>query len=123
MESWDNILLLHEINIENPLTVAKARNILTKFTHAGAVLIGADILLSGEIKPSHLINGAMLGVSTTGVGTIIAGVWFIADYGTMGINYIFTGEAKGISDMIDESIGTYELYEGIYKLTNGVSQS
>jgi hypothetical protein len=37
-------------------------------------LIGADILLSGEIKPSHLINGAMLGVSTTGVGTIIAGV-------------------------------------------------
>ena len=46
--------------------------------------------------------------------TIIAGVWFIADYGTMGINYIFTGEAKGISDMIDESIGTYELYEGIY---------
>ncbi|WP_295364731.1 hypothetical protein [uncultured Prevotella sp.] len=41
----------------------------------------------------------------------------------MGINYIFTGEAKGISDMIDESIGTNELYEGIYKLTNGVSQS
>lgn len=35
-------------------------------------------------------------------------------YGTMGINYIFTGEANGISDMIDESIGTYELYEGIY---------
>lgn len=86
------------------LTVAKARNISTKLTHAGAVLIGAvligaDILLSGEIKPSHLINGAMLGVSITGVGTIIAGVWFIADYGTMGINYIFTGEAKGISDI------------------------
>ena len=81
------------------LTVAKARNISTKLTHTGAVLIGADILLSGEIKPSHLINGAMLGVSTTGVGTIIAGVWFIADYGTMGINYIFTGEAKGISDI------------------------
>ena len=96
------------------LTVAKARNISTKLTYAGAVLIGADILLSGEIKPSHLINGAMLGVSTTGVGTIIAGVCFIAGYGTMRINYIFTGEAKGISDMIDESIGTYELYEGIY---------
>ena len=81
------------------LTVAKARNISTKLTHAGAVLTGADILLSGEIKPSHLINGAMLGVSTTGVGTIIAGVWFIAGYGTMRINYIFTGEAKGISDI------------------------
>ena len=96
------------------LTVAKARNISTKLTYAGAVLTGADILLSGEIKPSHLKNGAMLGVSTTGVGTIIAGVWFIADYGTMGINYIFTREAQGISDMIDESIGTYELYEGFY---------
>lgn len=70
-----------------------------------------------------MFYGSMLGVSTTGVGTIIAGVWFIADYGTMGINYSFTGEAKGISDMIDESIGTYELYEGIYKLTSGVSQS
>ena len=81
------------------LTVAKARNISTKLTYAGAVLTGADILLSGEIKPSHLINGAMLGVSITGVGTIIAGVWFIAGYGTMRINYIFTGEAKGISDI------------------------
>ena len=81
------------------LTVAKARNISTKLTYAGAVLTGADILLSGEIKPSHLINGAMLGVSTTGVGTIIAGVWFIAGNGTMRINYIFTGEAKGISDI------------------------
>lgn len=53
-------------------------------------------------------------VCLTGVGTIIAGVWFIAGYGTMRINYIFTGETKGISDMIDESIGTYELYEDIY---------
>ena len=41
----------------------------------------------------------MLGVSTNGAGTIIAGVWFIAGYGTMRINYIFTGEAKGISDI------------------------
>ena len=70
-----------------------------------------------------MFYGSMLGVSTTDVGTIIAEVWFIAGYGTMGINYIFTGEAKGISDMIDESIGTYELYEGIYKLTRGCVKS
>ena len=82
------------------LTVAKARNISTKLTYAGAVLTGADIHLSGEIKPSHLINGAMLGVSTTGVGTIIAGVWFIAGYGTMRINYIFTG---GLDTCLDDT--------------------
>lgn len=35
----------------------------------------------------------MLGVSTTGVGTIIAGVWFIAGYGTMRINYILGWES------------------------------
>ena len=46
----------------------------------------------------------MLGVSTTGVGTIIAGVWFIADYGTMGINYIFTGEDKKKYDDIVKSV-------------------
>ena len=106
---------LSVVNRERQIqTVAKARNISNKLTKVGGVLIGADILLSGELKPSHAINGLMLGISTTGVGTIVAGVWFIADYGTMGINYIFTGEAKSISDMIDDSIGTYELYEGFY---------
>lgn len=56
----------------------------------------------------------MLGASTTGVGAIVAGVWFIADFGTMGVNYLINGEAKGIGDMIDESVGTLELYDGVY---------
>ena len=50
----------------------------------------------GSVTPGHPELDLERG---TGVGTIIAGVWFIADYGTMGINYIFTGEAKGISDI------------------------
>ena len=56
----------------------------------------------------------MLGASTTGVGAIVAGVWFIADFGTMGVNYLINGEVKGIGDMIDESVGTLELYDGVY---------
>lgn len=95
-------------------TVAKARNLSNNLIKAGGSLILADIFLSGEIKPSHAVNGVMLGISTTGIGTMVAGAWFLADYGTMGINYVFTGEPKSISDMIDESIGTYEFYEGFY---------
>jgi RHS repeat-associated protein len=94
--------------------VAGARNLSGKLTKIGGVLIAADIVLSGELKPSHAINAAMLAASTTGVGAIAAGIWFIADFGTMGVNYLLNGEAKGIGDMIDESVGTIELYEGVY---------
>lgn len=95
-------------------TVSNVRNFSTKLTRIGGGLLVADITLSGELKPSHAINAFMLGASTTGVGAIFAGAWFLADIGTMGLIYLINGEAKGIGDMIDESIGTYELYEGIY---------
>ena len=94
--------------------VAKVRGIGDKLTKAGAVLLVADIALSGELKPSHGINAAMLAASTTGVGAIVAGVWFLADFGTMGVNYLLGNGAKGIGDMIDESVGTYKMYEGVY---------
>ncbi|MBK1896676.1 RHS repeat domain-containing protein [Chryseobacterium paridis] len=94
--------------------VKNIRNISSKLTKAGGILLGADIILSGEIKPSHFVNGFMLGLSTSGVGSIVAGAWFIADFGTMGANYLINGEAKGLGDMLDESIGTYEIYDGIY---------
>ena len=95
-------------------TVAKPRSLSTKLSKAGGVLIIADIGLSGELKPSHVINAALLAASSTGVGTLAAGIWFIADFGTMGVNYIFIGEAKGIGDIIDNSIGTVEMWEGVY---------
>ena len=79
------------------------------------IQVATDIVLSGEVKPSHLINGVMLGASTTGVGSIVAGIWFIADYGTGAYNYIFTPDGfRTISDIIDESVGTYEMYDGLY---------
>lgn len=56
----------------------------------------------------------MSGASTTGVGAIFAGAWFIADFGTMGVIYLFTGNATGLGDMIDNRVGTFEIYKGVY---------
>jgi RHS repeat-associated protein len=94
--------------------VAGARNLSNKITKVSGLLLVADIGLSGEIKPSHGINAAMLLVSTTGVGAIVAGVWFITDFGVLGYNYFVFGEVKSLSDIIDNKIGTFEMYEGLY---------
>ena len=94
--------------------VKGVRNVASKLTKVGGALLVADIAMSGEIKTSHAINAFMLGISTTGVGSIVAGVWFIADFGTMGVNYLLNGEAKGLSDIIDENTGSIELYDGLY---------
>lgn len=93
-----------------------ARSLGTKLTAAGGALLVADVAMSGEIKTSHLINGAMLAVSMSGVGSIVAGAWFVADMGTMGVNYLINGEAKGLGDMIDEATGgpLVEMYDGLY---------
>lgn len=61
----------------------------------------------------------MLGASTTGVGSIVAGVWFIADYGTGAYNYIFTPDGfRTLSDVIDQSSWgqtiTIDMYNGFY---------
>lgn len=88
-------------------TVSKYRKTAGKLTKASGVLLVADIAISGEIRPSHAINGAMIGVSTTGVGSIVAAIWFAADMGTMGINLLISGEAKGLGDIIDEGLSSY----------------
>ena len=94
--------------------VQNVRNMSSKLTKLGGALVITDVALSGELKPSHVINSVMLGASTTGVGAIVSGVWFVADFGTMGVNYLLGNGAKGIGDMIDESTGKIEMYEGAY---------
>lgn len=98
--------------------VQNARNLSTKLTKVGGALLVADIALFGDIKPSHIINGAMLGASTTGVGSIVAGIWFVADFGRMGVNYLIYNEARGLGDIIDESnfgrAVTVKMYDGLY---------
>jgi RHS repeat-associated protein len=110
---WDNFGA-KAIRAKQVETVAPARALNGVLSKAGGALLIADIGLSGELKPSHAINGIMLGVSTTGVGAIAAGAWFVADFGTMGINYLINGEATGLGDMADRYFGTYKMYDGIY---------
>jgi hypothetical protein len=65
-------------------------------------------------SPSQGINIIMAGISWTGVGSVVAGAWFIADFGTMGVNYLRGNGAVGLGDMLDNNIGTIEMYEGLY---------
>jgi len=94
--------------------VQNVQNISTRLTKISGVIIIADVALSGELKPSHAINAAMLGATTTGVGAIASGVWFIADFRTIGVNYLLGNGAKSLGNMIDESTGKIEMYDRSY---------
>lgn len=88
--------------------VSKYRNIADKVNKGGGgVLLLADIAASGEIKVSHGINLAVTLASGTVIGGVVAVVWFAADYGTMGINLLISGEAKSLGDIIDEKLSDY----------------
>lgn len=67
-------------------------------------MIGADILISGEIRPSHGINTFMLAISSTGVGAIVAAGWFAIDMSVGGYNWLAHGEFESLSDIIDKKI-------------------
>ncbi len=60
----------------------------------------------------------MLGISGTGVGSIVAGAWFITDMGVGAINYISGSGLSTLSDVIDQSDWgkrhTVEMYDGLY---------
>ena len=58
-----------------------------------------DIFNNSQINTSDAINTFMTGISFTGVGAVVAGVWFVADIGTG----IITGTS--LSDRIDNSVG------------------
>lgn len=92
---------------------ANAKSITPSLLRKGGYFLAvADIGLSGEIKPSHVVSVVLVGASTTGVGAIFAGVYFIADIGTG----LITG--KSISERLDgwveNNYGKLELYEGYY---------
>jgi hypothetical protein len=71
---------------------------------AGGVLVLVDVAISGEIQPSDWINGSMAAISWTGVGSVVALVWFVADFGTMGVNKFILGNgAVELGDMLDKS--------------------
>ncbi|PJR04324.1 hypothetical protein [Avrilella dinanensis] len=81
-----------------------ARSVGAMLTKASGALLVVDVAVSGQVQPSHWINGTMIGISGTGVGSIVAAVWYIADYGTGAYNYFFTDDGfRTLSDVIDES--------------------
>jgi hypothetical protein len=83
----------------------------TKLGYAGIAITTGDALMSGEFRTSQGINVAMttLAIAIPGVGSIVAGVYFVADIGLT----LSTG--RGIGDRIDAATGgTHELYNGLY---------
>ncbi|WEK33954.1 MAG: hypothetical protein P0Y53_15810 [Candidatus Pseudobacter hemicellulosilyticus] len=79
--------------------MSKAKALSTKLTVAGAVVLVADVVITQQVKPSHVLNAAMTGLAFTGVGSVISGAWFVLDIGTQ----LFTG--KSLSERLDEAVG------------------
>ena len=91
---------LTAINQARALKVLNAsKSIGNKLGVAGGVVIAADVLYNSEIRVSHGINAFMTGIAFTGYGAPVAGLWFIADFGTG----LITGTS--ISERIDSSVG------------------
>lgn len=80
--------------------------------YTGRVLLATDIVLSGELKPSHVVSAVLLGASSTGVGAIIAGIYFIADVGT-GLT-TGTSISERLDGWVSGNYGRIALYESIY---------
>ncbi len=108
---WKNNLVRHHRSTFQ--SSAKAKAIFpSAMSYAGRFLLAADIGLTGEIKPSHVVNAVFLGASATGVGVIFSGVYFIADIGTKIISGRSIGER--LDGWVENNYGRLKLYEGVY---------
>jgi len=79
------------------------RNVSNGLAAASLVMIGVNVYKTGELKASDVLYATMAGASFTGVGSVVAGIFFIADFATMGVSYLATGEAKSIGNYLDEN--------------------
>jgi RHS repeat-associated protein len=87
-------------NAKLPGTYNSLKGFGNKLGVVGGVVIAGDILYNSEIQASHGINAIMTGIAFTGWGAPVAGIWFVADFGTG----LVTG--RSISDRIDSSVGS-----------------
>jgi hypothetical protein len=92
------------------------RNVGKGLSKGGVALVGVDVALSGEVKPSHIINGIATGLSFSVWGSLVAGTWFVADFGTLGVNYLLGNGTVGLGGIIDNATGgtLIEMYDGLY---------
>ncbi len=79
------------------------RNISNGLAATSLVMTGVNVYKTGELKASDVLNATMAAISFTGIGSVVAGVYFVADLATMGTSYLIEGEAKSIGDYLDEN--------------------
>jgi len=75
---------------------AKAKVWSNRMATLGLITTGIDIAADGQIRPSHMVNLTMAGISYTGVGSLFAGGYWITDMGFE----VFTGYSLG--DRLDQ---------------------
>jgi len=63
----------------------------------------ALVIDNGELKTSDVLYTTIAGISFTDVGSVVAGVFFMADLATMGYTYIRDGESKSFGEILDEN--------------------
>jgi RHS repeat-associated protein len=78
------------------------RNISNGLAATSIIMTGVNVYRSGDLKGSDVLYATMAGISFTGVGSVVSGIFFVADFATMGISYLATGEAKSIGNYLDE---------------------
>ena len=99
--------------IRGARTVGGTANLTGKLVGGigGGALVVANVAMSGEIRPSHIINGAAAAATLFGVGAAFTATWFVLDYGIMGINYMLRNGPVGMEDIIDNLVGrSYKIY-------------
>lgn len=99
----DRVVSAAELTATNQAKALKLLNVSksigNKLGVAGGLVIAGDVLYNSEVKASHGINAVMTGIAFTGWGAPVAGIWFVADFGTG----LITG--KSISNRIDSGVG------------------
>ncbi len=92
-----------ELTTQNQAKALKVLNaskyIATKLNVASAIVITGDVLYNSQITASQGLNAFMTGIAFTGWGAPVAGLWFVADFGTG----LFTG--RSLSDRINSRVG------------------
>ncbi len=108
---WENNITLDKSRAAIEKRGGAWRQIGTKLGYAGIAVTTGDAILSGEVRASQGINIAVtaFAIGVPGVGSIVAGLYFVTDFGLT----LTTG--RGIGDRIDSVTGgTYHIYRGLY---------
>ena len=76
-----------------------SKSFATKLNVASVIVITGDVLYNSQITASQGLNTFMTGIAFTGWGAPVAGLWFVADFGTG----LFTG--RSLSDRLNSRAG------------------